>query len=159
MSLRAALVDAFKAEATISTLVGTRVFDMFYEFEDLLNQKANQSKFPAITIEQDTWEREQNQDGHDNLINSTFSITLYMQIHLGKLRSRNATVRTKQKNLLRSIDTLNDAVVTYINSLGGVVSSYYIRNSHVNDVSDGVFETDDNREIVTKEIDYKVTYS
>ena len=159
MSLRAALVDAFKAESTINNIVSGKVFDMFYEFEDLLTQKANASKFPAITIQQDSWEREQNQDGHDNIINTSFSITLYQQLHLGKLRSRVASIRTTQKNLLRDIDTLNDAVVSYINNLGGVLSSYYIRNSHIDLVADGVFETEGNREIITKEISYTVTYS
>lgn len=159
MSLRAALVDAFKAESTINDIVKGKVFDILYEFEDLLNQRANAKKFPAITIEQDTWENEQNQDGHDNIINSSFSITLYQQIHLGNLRSRVESVRAIQKNLLREIDTLNDAVVSYVNNLSGIVSSYYIRNSHIDLVADGTFETEGNREVITKEISYTVTYS
>lgn len=159
MSLRSAIVDGLIANAGINALISGRAFDMFYEFEDFLNQKANSNKFPAITVEQDTWVNEQNQDGHDNLINGSFSITLYQQVHLGKMRSRSATVRAAQKTLLRSIDTLNDLVVAYINSLSGTLSSYYIRNSHIDAVSDGIFETEGNREIVTKEINYTVIYS
>lgn len=159
MSLRSAIVDGLIANVGINAVISGRAYDMFYEFEDLLNQKANASKFPAITVEQDSWENEQNQDGHDNYIEGSFSITLYQQVHLGKMRSRSATVRNAQKTLLRSIDTLNDLVVSYINSLSGVLSSYYIRNSHIDAVSDGIFETEGNREIVTKEISYTVIYS
>jgi hypothetical protein len=87
MSFRAALVDDFKAESTISTLVSDRVFDMFYEFEDLLNRKANSiNKFPAITIESDTGDTENNLDSHDNLIFETLTITAYQQIHLRAAR-------------------------------------------------------------------------
>lgn len=159
MSLRAAIVDGLIADAGINALISGRSFDMFYEFEDLLNQKANVNKFPAITVESESWENEDNQDGHDNIINGSFAITLYQQVHLGKMRSRSATVRAAQKTLLRSIDTLNDLVVTYLNTLSGTLSTYYIRNSHIDSVRDGVFETDGNREIVTKEINYTVIYS
>ena len=159
MSLRSAIVDGLIANVGINALISGRAFDMFYEFEDLLNQKANVSKFPAITVEADSWENEQYQDGHDNYITGSFSVTLYQQVHLGKMRSRSATVRAEQKTLLRSIDTLNDLVVAYLNSLSGTLSSYYIRNSHIDAVSDGIFETEGNREIITKEINYTVIYS
>ena len=97
MSLRAALVDAFIAEPTINNLISGRAFDYFYEFEDFLNQKANSGKFPAVTVETDGDENELNQDGHDNLNDASFSITCYQQVHLGKMRSRSASVRTAQK--------------------------------------------------------------
>ena len=159
MSLRAAIVDGLIANTGINSLISGRAFDYFYEFEYLLNKKANAKKFPAITVEADAWENEQNQDGHDNIINASFSVTLYQQVHLGKLRSRSARVRTDQKTLLRSIDTLNDLVVAYLNGLSGTISSFYIRNAHIDAVSDGIFETEGNREIVTKEINYTVIYS
>jgi hypothetical protein len=158
MSLRSAIVDGLIADAGINAVIAGRAFDMFYEFEDLLNRKANRSKFPAITVESETWENEQNQDGHDNLINTSLSITLYQQVHLGNMKSRSATVRAAAKATLRAIDTLNDLVVSYLNSLSGALGSYYIRNSHVTSVSDGIFEVEDNREIITKEIDLAILF-
>jgi translation initiation factor 2 beta subunit (eIF-2beta)/eIF-5 len=159
MSLRSAIVDGLIADAGINALISGRAFDYFYEFEDFLNRKANANKFPAITVEEESWENEQNQDGHDNIINSSFSITLYQQVHLGNLRSRSATVRANAKATVRAIDTLNDLVVAYLNTLSGTLSSYYLRNAHITGVSDGIFQTELNREIITKEIDYTVLFS
>ncbi len=159
MSLRSAIVDGLIADSGINAVISGRAFDAFYEFEDLLNRKANASKFPAITVEEEGWENEQNQDGHDNIIRSDFSITIYQQVHLGNMRSRSATVRNSAKLVLRAIDTLNDLVVPYLNTLSGTLSTYYIRNSHITAVSDGVFETEANREIITKEIDLTILFS
>ena len=159
MSLRASIVDGLIANAGINAVIAGRAYDMFYEFEDLLNQKANNSKFPAITVEADAWENEQNQDGHDNIKTASFSITIYQQVHLGNMRSRSSTIKTAQKTLLRAIDTLNDLVVTYINNLSGTLDTYYIRNSHITSNADGVFETEGNREIVTKEINLTIIYT
>ena len=54
MSLRAALVDDLKTVVAVSDIVGDRVTDMFYEFEDFLNSSANSvSKFPSVSIEAD----------------------------------------------------------------------------------------------------------
>jgi len=160
MSLRAALVDAMAAEGTISSLVGSRVFDYFYEFEDLLNQKANANKFPAITVETDGDENELNQDGHDDINQASFSITCYQQIHLAKMRSRSASVRAAQKTLLRNIDTLSAAVKAYLNGLkGSTISGIYIRRSHIDSISDSTFETEENREIITREISFTALYS
>lgn len=160
MSLRAALVDAFIAESTINNLISGRAFDYFYEFEDLQNQKANSSKFPAITVETDSDENELNQDGHDNINEATFSITCYQQIHLAKMRSRSASVRAAQKTLLRTVDTLSAAVKTYLNNLkGSTISGFYIRRSHIDSIGDGVFESEANREIITREISFTALYS
>jgi len=159
MSLRSSIVDGLIANAGINAVIAGRAYDMFYEFEDLLNQKANSSKFPAITVEADSGENEQNQDGHDNIKTAAFSITIYQQVHLGNMRSRSATIKTAQKNLLRAIDTLNDLVVAYLNTLSGTLDTYYIRNSHVTSNADGVFETEGNREIVTKEINLTIIYT
>jgi len=161
MSFRASLVDDFIAEGTISALVDTRVFDMFFEFEDFLNSKANAiSSFPAITIESDTGETENNLDSHDNLIHETLSITIYQQVNLQKLRSRQQTVRNKERDTKRQVDTVADAITAYILDKRGVIdAAYYIRSSHISSDSDGVFETEGNREIVTRELSYVVTYS
>ena len=160
MSFRAALVDDFKAESTISDLVSTRVFDMFYEFEDLLNRKANAiGNFPAITIESETGETENNLDQHDNLKFETLTITCYQQVHLQKLRSRSQTIRDAQRDILRQVDTLAAAVTDFILDKTGIIGDYYIRASHISSDSDGVFESEGNREIVTREISYVVTYS
>ena len=129
MSLRSAIVDGMIADGSINAVISGRAFDLFYEFEDFLNRKANASKFPAITVEEEGWENEQNQDGHDNLITSNFSVTIYQQVHLGNMRSRSASVRNKAKLVLRAIDTLNDLVVPYLNTLNGALSTYFIRNS------------------------------
>lgn len=159
MSLRSAIVDGLIADAGINAIISGRAFDYFYEFEDFLNRKANANKFPAITVESEGWENEQNQDGHDNIISCGYSITLYQQVHLGNMRSRSASVRAKAKNVLRAIDTLNDLVVAYLNTLSGTLSTYYVRNAHITSVSDGIFTVEDNREIITKEIDYSVLFS
>jgi hypothetical protein len=160
MSLRAALVDAIIAESSINTLISGRCFDYFYEFEDLLNQKANSNKFPAITIVTDGDENELNQDGHDNINQASFSITCYQQIHLAKMRSRSATVRAAQKTLLRQVDTLSAAVKAYLNGLkGSTISGLYIRKSHIDSISDSTFETEGNREIITREISFTALYS
>jgi hypothetical protein len=160
MSLRAALVDAFKAEATISNLVDTRVFDIFYDFEDFLNSKANRvSKFPSITVESNGAENENNLDSHDNLIRETFTITCYQQVNLSKLRSRSNTVQNKERDILRQIDTLGDAVNLFIKDKTGIVGSYFLRSSHISDDTDDIFETEDNREIVTRVLTYNVGFS
>jgi len=160
MSLRASLVDAFIAEATISALVSDRVFDIFYDFEDLLNSRANRvSKFPAITIESDGSEDENNLDSHDNLSRETFTITCYQQVNLSKLRSRSSSVRTKERNILRQVDILGDAVNAFIKDKRGVVDTYYLRSSHISSDTDDVFETEDNREIITRVLTYNVGYS
>ncbi len=160
MSFRASLVDDFIAESTINALVDTRVFDMFFEFEDFLNSKANAiSSFPAITIESDTGDTENNLDSHDNLKFETLSITIYQQVNLQKLRSRNPTVRTAARDNKRQVDTVADAVTAYILDKRGIIDTYFLRASHISSDSDGVFETEGNREIVTREISYVVTYS
>lgn len=160
MILRAALVDAMAAESTINSLVGSKVFDYFYEFEDLLNQKANKNKFPAITVESNGDENELNQDGHDNLNEASFTITCYQQIHLGKMRSRSANVRASQKAILRDIDNLSSACKAYLNGLkGSTISGIYIRRSHIDSIVDSTFETEENREIITREISFTALYS
>jgi hypothetical protein len=61
---------------------------------------------------------------------------------------------------MRDLDTLSDLVVTYLNSLSGTLGSYYIRNSHVeNGAQDGVFESEDNREIISTQISLQIIYS
>jgi len=160
MSLRAALVDAFIAEPTINSLISGRAFDYFYEFEDLLNQKANSSKFPAITVETEGDENELNQDGHDNINDASFTITCYQQIHLAKMRSRSASVKASQKTLLRKVDNLSAAVKAYLNGLkGSTLSGLYIRRSHIDSITDSTFETEGNREIITREISFTALYS
>jgi len=160
MSLRSAMVDGLISNAGINALIAGRCFDRFFEFEDFKNQKANAGKFPIITVESEESENEQNQDGHDNINTALFTITCYTQVHLGKMRSRSASIRNAQKTIIRSLDTLSELVVTYFNTLTGTLGSYFIRNSHVdNGGQDGVFETEDNREIISTQISLEVTYS
>ena len=160
MSIRAALVDALLAEPSISSLIQTRVYDDFYEFEDFLNQKANSSKFPAIAIETGGDEQEEKLSGHNQLNNSQLIVTCLHQIHLGKMRSRSASVKAKQKTLLREIDTLVAAVKAYLNNLlGSTLSGIFVRKSHVVSIVDGTFDSDDNRRIITKELSFSVIYS
>jgi len=160
MSFRSAFVDDFRANTDITDLTGLRIFDEFYEFEDFLNQKANMvGSFPAITIESDSWEQENNLDGHDQLIAGSFTITLYSQVNLQKMRSRSATVKAAQRQIIQDLDSLNDIVVSYINDKRGTLGAYYMRAPHITSVSDGVFETEGNRKIVTKEITFNITYS
>jgi len=160
MSFRAALVDDLRAEASINTIVSTRVFDMFYEFEDFLNSSANSvNKFPAITVEQDTWERENNLDVHDNLVYASFTITCYQVVNLSKFRNRAQSVRDKERDKLREVDTLAQAVVDYLIDKRGTLGSYTILKSHIENVSDGVFESEENREVITREITYSITFS
>ena len=160
MSFRAALVDDLRAEASINSIVDTRIFDMFYEFEDFLNSSANSvSKFPAMTIEQDTWERENNLDVHDNLIYASYTITCYQVVNLSKFKNRSQAVRDKERDKLREVDTLQDAVVNYLIDKRGSLGSYTVLKSHIENVSDGVFESENNREVVTREITYSITFS
>jgi hypothetical protein len=148
------------AESSISDLVEDRVYDDFYEFEDFLNQKANQAKFPAVAIETDGDEQGQKLSGHDQLNNATLTITCFHQVHSGKMRSRSKRIRDAQKTLLRKIDTLVSAIKAYLNPLAGAeISGLTIRYSHVNAITDGIFETEDNRRIITKELNFSVTYS
>ena len=160
MSFRAALVDDLRAEASINSIVDTRIFDMFYEFEDFLNSSANSvSKFPAMTIEQDTWERENNLDVHDNLIYASYTITCYQVVNLSKFKNRSQAVRDKERDKLREVDTLQDAVVNYLIDKRGVLGSYTVLKSHIESVADGVFESEDNREVITREITYSITFN
>ena len=160
MSLRSTLVDAFITEPTISAIVGARVFDMFYDFEDFLNSSANRvSKFPAITIESEGNENENNLSAHDNLNRETFTITCYQQVNLSKLRSRSSSVRNKERDILRQIDTLGDAVNAFIKDKREVIDTYNIRSSHISSDTDDVFETEDNREIITRVLTYNVGWS
>ena len=160
MSLRSAIVDGLIADAGINALISGRCYDRFFEFEDFLNQKPNSSKFPVMTVESEQGENEQNQDGHDNLKTGLFTITCYTQVDTKKLRSRSTSVRNGQKTLIRSLDTLKDLVVAYLNALSGTLSSYYIRNSHCsNDGQDGVLEEEENRRIIESQISLEVIYS
>lgn len=160
MSIRAALVDAMLAEGTISTLIGTRVFDDFFEFEDFLNQTANKNQFPAISVETGGDELEEKLTGHNQLDTASLIITCYNQVHIGKMRSRSATVKAAQKTLLRKVDAVSAAVKAYLNDLtGDTISGLYIRHSHVNSITDGDFENEDNRRIITRELSFSVMYS
>jgi hypothetical protein len=160
MSLRSAIVDGLIANVGINALISGRCYDRFFEFEDFLNQRPNSSKFPVITVESATSENEQNQDGHDNINLSNLDITCYTQVHLGNMKSRSVSARNKQKTIIRSLDTLSDLVVSYLNSLSGTLSSYYIRNSHVdNGAQDGVFETEGNRQIISTQISLEIIYT
>lgn len=160
MSLRAALVEDLKTVTAITDLVGDRIFDMFYLFEDFMNSRANAvSKFPALSIETDTYIPENNLDAHDNLIVGSYTITCYQQINKTKFRSRSATVRDKEIANLRKVDTLQDVVVSYLLDKRGTLGIYTLRQPHIENVSDGVFESEDNREVITREISYSITYS
>ncbi len=160
MSFRATLVDSLKAESTISDIVETRIFDMFYEFEDFLNSAANSvSKFPAMTVEQDTWQRENNLDVHDNLIYASYTITCYQVVNLSKFKSRSESVRNKERDKLREVDTLQEAVVNFLIDKKGSLGSYTLWKPHIENVSDGVFESEENREVITREITYSITFS
>ena len=160
MSFRAALVDDLRAESSINSIVKTRVFDMFYDFEDFLNSSANSvSKFPAITVEQDTWERENNLDVHDNLVYASYTITCYVVINTSKIRSKSQSIRDKERDKLREVDTLAQAVVDYLIDKRGTLGSYNVAKTHVENVADDIFESEDNREVRTKEITYSVTLS
>jgi len=160
MSLRAALVDDLKTITAVSDIVDERIFDMFYLFEDHLNSKANAvSKFPAISIETDTYIPENNLDTHDNLIIGSFTITCYQQINTSKFRSRSKAVRDKERDRLREVDTLQEVVISYLLDKRGTLGIYTLRQPHIENISDGVFESEDNREVITKEISYSITYS
>tara|TARA_R110002167_G_scaffold361826_1_gene580463 strand:- start:1056 stop:1538 length:483 start_codon:yes stop_codon:yes gene_type:complete len=160
MSLRAALVDDLKTVVAVSDIVGDRVTDMFYEFEDFLNSSANSvSKFPSVSIEADAYEPENNLTGHDNLITGSYTITCYQVINLSKMRSRSTSVKTKERDKLREVDTLAQAIVDYLKDKRGVIGAYYLRQPHVESVSDGVAESDANREVITREISFSITYS
>ena len=160
MSLRSDIVDGLIANAGINALISGKCYDRFYEFEDFLNQAPNVNNFPAITVESDEDENEQNQDGHDNIKNAKLTVTCYTQVDLNKLRSRSATVRNSQKTIKRSLDTLTALVVTYLNTLSGTLGGSFIRNSHVeNGAQDGVFETEGNREIIQTQISLNVIYT
>lgn len=160
MSLRAALVDDLKTVTAITDITGDRITDMFYEFQDFLNSSANSvSKFPAVSVEADSYEIENNLTGHDNLIKGSFTIICYQIINLSKIKSRSATVRTKEKNKLREVDTLAQLIVDYLVDKRGIVGAYYLRQPHIEAMSDGISESDDNREVITKEISFSITYS
>lgn len=160
MSLRAALVDDLKTVTAVTDIVGDRITDMFYEFEDFLNSSANSiSKLPAVSIEADSYEPENNITGHDNLINGSYTITCYQVVNLSKMRSRSATVKNKERDKLREVDTLAQAIVDYLVDKRGTLGSYYLRKPHIESVADGVSESDDNREVVTREINFSITYS
>ena len=160
MSLRAALVDDLKTVTAITNIVDDRIFDMFYIFEDFLNSKANAvSKFPAISIEADTYEPENNLDAHDNLIVGAFTITCYQQVNTSKFKSKSAEVRDREIATLREVDTLQDLVTSYLLDKRGALGIYTLRQPHIENISDGVFDSEDNREVITREISYSITYS
>ena len=160
MSIRAALVDDMLTQLSITSLIDQRIFDDFFEFEDFLNQKANKNSFPAISIETAGDELEEKLTGHNQLDNAELIITCYNQVHIGKMRSRSPNVKAKQKTLLRKVDPVVSAVKTYLNNLmGETITGLHIRRSHVNNITDGVFESEDNRRIITRELSFTVTYS
>ena len=160
MSIRAALVDDMLTQLSITSLIDQRIFDDFFEFEDFLNQKANKNQFPAISVETSGDELEEKLTGHNQLDTASLIITCYNQVHIGKMRSRSASVKAKQKTLLRKVDAVSAAVKTYLNDLmGETISGLYIRHSHVNSITDGDFENEDNRRIITRELSFSVMYS
>jgi len=160
MSFRAALVDAFKQEETITCFTSDRITDRILRFEDFVNTRGNVDNFPAITIESVTWIRENNLDLHSQLILSQLRITCYTQINQQRLKSRDQSVRSKEQAIERRLDSLTDAVINFIiDKKKEDVGNYYLRSSDVLNNSDGIFQTDENREIITNEILYQVQYS
>jgi len=160
MSLRAALVDDLKTVTAVTDLVGDNITDMFYDFEDFLNSSANSvGKFPAISVESDAYEPENNLDGHDNLIDGLYTITCFQIVNLSKMRSRSEDVRNAERDKLREVDTLEQLVVDYLVDKRGIIGSYFLRQPHIEAVADGDSGTGDNREIVTRVINFSITYS
>lgn len=166
MSLRAALVDDLLTVTAITDICGNRITDMFYEFEDFLNSGANSvSKFPAVSIEADGNDWENNLDGHDGFIRGQFTITCFQIVNLSKMRSRSKTIRDKERDKLRVVDTLAETVIDYLKDKRGIISNaagqqYKLRQPDIESgATDGIAESNDNREIITREIAYEITYS
>lgn len=159
MSLRAAIVDALKAESTVSDIVETRVSDILFEFEDMLNEPANSDVFPAISVRTLNEENENNISGHDGIWNGQFQVTLYHQIQTSNLRSRHVATKTAEETKVRSIDILKNAVVTYLNNSKGVLGSYFIRKPHISGLNEQDFQQEKNRKIIAVQIVLDVMFS
>ena len=80
-------------------------------------------------------------------------------MNLSKFKNRSQAVRDKERDKLREVDTLQDAVVNYLIDKRGVLGSYTVLKSHIESVADGVFESEDNREVITREITYSITFN
>ena len=165
MSLRAALVDDLKAVTAVSDIVSDRISDMFYEFEDFLNSSANSvSKFPAVSVINDGNEYEPNLDGHDNFRFASFTIVCFHVVNLSKLKSRSQNVRNKERDKLRIVDTLAETIADYLADKRDIITNvggeqYKLRQPHIEAIVDDIAESEDNREVVTREITYTIVYS
>ena len=165
MSLRAALVDDLLTVSGITDIVDNRITDMNYEYEDYLNSQANAvSKFPAIYIENDGNDFENNLDGHDELKLASYTIVCMQTINLSKRRSRSSTTRNKERDRLRIVDDLAQIVADYLKDKREIISnvagqSYKLRQPNIEAITDDVASSDDNREVITREIIYSIVYS
>jgi hypothetical protein len=165
MSLRAALVDDLKTVTAVTDIVSDRISDMFYEFEDFLNSSANSvSKFPAVSIVNDSNEYEPNLDGHDSFRFASYTIVCYQVVNQSKMKSRSVNVRNKERDKLRIVDTLAETIADYLADKRDIITNvggeqYKLRQPHIESIADDVAESADNREVVTREITYTILYS
>tara|TARA_R100000808_G_C2147249_1_gene155188 strand:- start:1355 stop:1846 length:492 start_codon:yes stop_codon:yes gene_type:complete len=160
-SIRADIVDGLLADAGVSALVGTRVIPFIFTFEDMLNAKANNLKFPRITVEMLSREQEDNLSTHDHLYNATLQISLYHEVKTNSLRNRNNSRVVLERNKIRtSLDALYDAVETYLCGLRNtVLNDHFIRKSHIQNTVEEEFKIDKNRTIISDRLNYECIFS
>jgi len=161
-SIRSIIVDYLKTVDSVNSIVGDKITDIDYNFEDLYGASANDSMFPAISIESTGLVPEYGINCDDlNQYTEPLNIQLYQQVNTQHLRAKSDKVKAKAVAKLRELDTLKEAVLNNLNSLRGNLS--FLADIKmvriVNGGTDSTFSTANKSTIYQSQISINITYS
>jgi|TARA_R110000824_G_scaffold218492_2_gene405202 hypothetical protein len=161
-SIRSIIVDYLKTVDSVNSIVDDRITDIDYNFEDLYGASANDSMFPAISIESTGAVPEYATNCDDvNQYTEPLNIQLYQQVTTQHLRAKSPTVKEKAVNKLRDLDSLKEAVLNNLNTLRGnldfLVDIHMVRI--INGGTDSTFSTANKSTIYQSQISINITYS
>lgn len=161
-SIRSILVDYLKEVDSIKGIVGDKITDIDYNFEDMYGAQANDSMFPAISIESTGVVPEYATNCDDlNQYTEPLNIQLYQQVTTQRLRAKSDKVKEKAVAKLRDLDTLKEAVLNNLNSLRGsldfLVDVHMVRI--INGGTDSTFSNANKSTIYQTQISINITYS
>lgn len=159
-SIRPILVDHLQTVDSIKCLVGDRITDIDYNFEDLYSAQANDFVFPAISIESVGLDPTYATNCIVNQYTESLNLTLLNQVSTQGLRAKSKSVRANAVKKLRELDTLKEAVLNYLTALTGNLD--YLVDIHmvrILSASDSVFSTENKSKIYQIQISLNITYS
>ena len=160
-SIRPIIVDYLKTVDAVNEIVGDNVTDIDYNFEDLYGAQANSLSFPAISIEDVSLDPEYSTNCIDmNQYSESLNLSLYQQVNTSHLRSKVKSVKDKETNKLRVLDTLKEAVLNDLNALRGNMDfKANILMVRILSSTNSVFNTDNKSKIYQTQISINITYN